>query len=94
MLLTGRFCVSTNGMSAWVTRLRNIHKVLLFALLQPNDTFKRLQEENNLTELMILQEALKTAPLGDVWEEYLSRQGLKNCYVDDKRYDKEVLSKR
>ena len=91
-IATDYFDASINRISAWVTGLRNIHKALLFALLQPNDKLKKLQDENNLTELMILQEALKTAPLGDVWEEYLTRQGLKNCYVEDiKNYEEEVL---
>ena len=94
-IATDYFDASINRISAWVTGLRNIHKALLFALLQPNDLLKKLQNENNLTELMILQEALKTAPLGDIWDEYLKRQGLKSCYVDDIRsYEEEVLSKR
>ena len=94
-IATDYFDASINRISAWVTGLRNIHKALLFALLQPNDLLKKLQDENNLTELMIIQEALKTAPLGDIWDEYLNRQGLKSCYVDDIRsYEEEVLSKR
>ena len=94
-IATDYFDASINRISAWVTGLRNIHKALLFALLQPNETLKKLQDENNLTELMIIQEALKTAPLGDIWEEYLKRQGLKSCYVEDiKSYEKEILSIR
>ncbi len=94
-IATDYFDASINRISAWVTGLRNIHKALLFALLQPNDLLKKLQDENNLTELMIIQEALKTAPLGDVWDEYLTRQGLKSCYIDDiKEYEAEVLSVR
>ena len=94
-IATDYFDASINRISAWVTGLRNIHKALLFALLQPNDILKKLQDENNPTELMIIQESLKTAPLGDIWDEYLNRQGLENCYVDDiKSYEDEVLSKR
>jgi len=94
-IATDYFDASINRISAWVTGLRNLHKALLFALLQPNDILKKLQDENNPTELMIIQEALKTAPLGDVWNEYLSRQGLKNCYIEDIRsYENEVLSAR
>lgn len=44
---------------------------------------------------MILQETLKTAPLGDAWEEYLNRQGLENCYIEDiKDYEKCLLNMR
>lgn len=92
---TDYFDASINRISAWITGLRNLSKALLFALLQPNAKLKALQDEGNMTELMILQEALKTAPLGDVWNEYLTRQGLSNCYLEEvKAYEAEVLSKR
>ncbi len=94
-IATDYFDASINRVSAWVTGLRNIHKALLFALLQPHEMLKKLQDENNLTDLMILQEALKTAPLGDVWNEYLTRQGLADDYINEvKVYEKEVLSAR
>ena len=94
-IATDYFDASINRISAWVTGLRNLSKALLFALLQPNDKLQALQNEHNTTELQVLQEELKTAPLGDVWEEYLSRQGLSNTYIDEvKKYEAEVLSKR
>lgn len=95
LIATDYFDASINRISAWETGLRNLHKALLFALLQPNDMLKKLQDENNFTDLMIIQEALKTAPLGDVWDEYLKRQGLDNCYAEDiKKYEKQVLCVR
>ena len=94
-IATDYFDASINRISAWVTGLRNLSKALLFALLQPNKKLQALQNEHNTTELQVLQEELKTAPLGDVWEEYLSRQGLSNSYIDEvKKYEAEVLSKR
>ncbi len=94
-IATDYFDASINRISAWVTGLRNLSKALLFALLQPNAKLQALQDEHNTTELQVLQEELKTAPLGDVWEEYLSRQGLSNSYIDEvKKYEAEVLSKR
>ena len=94
-IATDYFDASINRISAWVTGLRNLSKALLFALLQPNEKLQALQDEHNTTELQVLQEELKTAPLGDVWEEYLSRQGLSNSYIDEvKKYEAEVLSKR
>lgn len=94
-IATDYFDASINRISAWVTGLRNLSKALLFALLQPNEKLQALQNEHNTTELQVLQEELKTAPLGDVWEEYLSRQGLSNSYIDEvKKYEAEVLSKR
>lgn len=54
-----------------------------------------LQNEGNMTELMMLSEEMKTAPLGIVWEEYLRRENVENDYLSAvKEYEKEVLSKR
>ena len=64
------FDASINRVSAWVTGYRNLQKALLFALLQPNDDLKALQDAGDFTELMVQQEALKTLPFGEVWDEY------------------------
>ena len=64
------FDASINRIAAWPVGYRNLQKALLFALLQPNDRLKELQDESRFTELMILQEELKTLPFGDVWDEY------------------------
>ncbi len=76
---------------------RNLQKALLFALLQPNEELKMLQDKGDLTRLMAVQEDLKTAPFGDVWEEYLRREGKAldgEWYIEVEKYEKEVLSKR
>ncbi len=89
------FDASINRISAWVTGVRNVQKSLLFALLQPNDMLKRLQDESDFTQLMVVQEELKTAPFYDVWKEYLERENKPYNYFDEvKRYEEEVLSKR
>ena len=94
-IATDYFDASINRISAWVTGVRNVQKALLFALLQPNDTLKALQDENRLTELMVLSEELKTAPMGDVWEEFLSREDVKSNYIEEVlKYEKEVLANR
>lgn len=94
-IATDYFDASINRISAWVTGLRNVQKALLFALLQPNDKLQALQNEGDLTSLMVLQEDLKTAPMGDVWDEYLRREGIDSDYITEvKKYEKEVLSKR
>ena len=64
------FDASINRIAAWTVGYRNLQKALLFALLQPGDELKKLQDESRFTELMILQEELKTLPFGDVWDEY------------------------
>ena len=94
-IATDYFDASINRISAWVTGLRNVQKALLFALLQPNDKLQALQNKGDLTSLMVLQEELKTAPMGDIWAEYLRRQGVDSDYITEvKKYEKEVLSKR
>ena len=94
-IATDYFDASINRISAWVTGLRNMSKALLFALLQPNAKLQALQEEHKTTEIQVLQEEMKTAPFGDIWNEYLTRQGLSNNYIDEvKKYEAEVLAKR
>lgn len=56
------FDASINRISAWVTGERNMQKALLYALLTPNDTLKKLQDDGEFTELMYRQEQLKTYP--------------------------------
>ena len=58
---------------------------------------QKKQDEYNWTEVMVLQEELKTLPFDAVWEEYCSR-----CSVPAgiewletvQKYEKEILSKR
>ena len=94
-IATDYFDASINRISAWVTGVRNVQKALLFALLQPDNELKKLQDENNFTEIMYLQEEMKMMPMGDVWEEFLSRSGVaSNYFAEVKKYENEVLSKR
>ncbi len=89
------FDASINRISAWVTGDRNMHKALLYALLLPNEQMKKLQDEAKFTELMYLNEEMKTFPLGDVWKEYLKMCGVEEKYLPAiQKYETEVLSKR
>lgn len=89
------FDASINRISAWVTGERNMQKALLLALLTPNDTLKKLQDNGEFSELMFRQEQLKTYPFGDVWREYLRRQNLDDNWFDEiKKYEQGVLNKR
>ena len=89
------FDASINRISAWVTGVRNLQKSLLFALLQPNDRLKELQDASDFTQLMVLQEELKTAPFYDVWQEFLARENKPSEYFAEvKRYEDEVLCAR
>lgn len=94
-IATDYFDASINRIAAWVTGVRSVQKALLFALLQPDERLKKLQCESNFTEIMYLQEEMKTAPFGDVWNEYLKRENVAADYLAEvKKYEEEVLVKR
>ena len=94
-IATDYFDASINRIAAWVTGVRSVQKALLFALLQPDEKLKQLQSESNFTEIMYLQEEMKTAPFGDVWNEYLERENVAADYLTEvKKYEQEVLVKR
>ena len=91
------FDASINRVAAWVTGFRNAQKALLFALLQPNEELKRLQDAGNLTKLLVLQEELKCLPFGEVWAEYCRREGAPEdgmWYNAVEDYERDVLSLR
>ena len=91
------FDASINRISAWVVGFRNVQKALLSALLSPSDKLKELQDSNAWTEVMVLQEELKTLPFGDVWEEYCRECGVptdKEWFDVIKAYENDVLLKR
>lgn len=91
------FDASINRVAAWVVGTRNAQKALLWALVQPNDKLRSLQDTAAFTEKMVLMEACKTLPFGDIWEEYCTRQ---NVPADEEwlagvmKYEAEVLNKR
>lgn len=94
-IATDYFDASINRISAWITGIRSVQKALLFALLQPSDKMKELQNESNFTELMVISEEMKTAPFGDVWEEYLRRENIESDYLSKvSEYEKTVLEER
>ena len=90
------FDASINRISAWVVGERNMDKALLYALLQPDDTLKKMQDEANFTEQMVLQEEMKTLPYGDVWEEYLRRNNFAGAdwFEKVRDYERKVLKER
>ncbi len=94
-IATDYFDASINRVSAWVTGLRSVQKALLYALLEPHKTMQKLQEDNRLTELMVMHEELKTAPFGDVWAEYLARENVPEDYIQEiLEYEEKVLVNR
>ncbi len=91
------FDASINRISAWVVGFRSWQKALLYALCEPKEFLKKLQNENRLTELMVMHEEVKTLPFGDIWAEYCKECGVSaNCEWFDEilKYEEEVLLKR
>lgn len=89
------FDASINRLCAWVTGVRSMQKALLCAMLMPHAELKKLQEEANFTKIMYLNEKFKLMPVGDVWNEYLSRQGLSEDWYDEiELFEKEVIDNR
>ena len=91
------FDASINRISAWTVGFRNVQKALLSALLTPNDALRALQDEQRFTELMVRQEALKTMPFGDVWDEYCRSCNVPvgtDWFETVQKYERDVLSKR
>lgn len=90
------FDASINRIAAWTVGFRSWQKALLNALLLPNEKLKQLQDESRFTELLVMQEEVKTLPFGDVWDEYCTRCGVSSndWFREVKEYEKEVLSKR
>lgn len=89
------FDASINRISAWIVGFRNVQKALLMALITPDLT--EMQNADNWTELMVIQEELKTMPFGEIWTEYCRRCGAPadgEWFTTVKQYENEVLSKR
>ena len=91
------FDASINRIAALVIGARNMEKALLKALLTPWGLLKEAQDKGDHTKVLALQEEIKTLPWGEVWDEYLKRQGMvsdKEMFEEIKQYEKEVLAKR
>ncbi len=91
------FDASINRIAAWIIGFRSWQKALLNALCTPNELLKKLQDNAEFTELLYMQEEIKTLPFGDVWEEYLKECGIvsdASWFSEIKKYENEVLSKR
>ena len=90
------FDAGINRIAAWAVGARNFQKALLWALLIPHGELKALQDSENYSKLMVMQEELKTLPFGDIWEEYLGRQKTpgRDWYGLVEKYEEETLKKR
>lgn len=91
------FDASINRIAAWVLGTRNAQKAMLYALLQPHDVMKRYQDEARFTDLLVLQEEIKSCPFGDIWAEYCRREAVPGDHEwlpIVKKYEESVLRQR
>lgn len=91
------FDAGINRISAWVTGMRNMQKALLFALLRPDGVLSQLQNERKFTELMVMQEELKTYPFGDVWNYFCAVNGVpekEDWFAEIVSYENNILQNR
>ncbi len=91
------FDASINRISAWTVGFRSWQKALLSALVTPNTMLKELQDNNELTKLMVMTEEIKTLPFGDIWAHYCETEGVpadESWYAEVEKYEAEVLAKR
>lgn len=91
------FDASINRVGAWVIGMRNAQKALLYALLQPNEKLSELQDQEDFTQLMMIQEELKTYSFNDIWNYYCESNHVpikEEWYQEVMDYEQEVLRKR
>lgn len=91
------FDASINRVSAWTVGFRSWQKALLSALCEPSAMMKDLQDTAQFSKLMVMQEEVKTLPFGEIWAEYLRRNGVDdsaNWYDEIAKYEQEVQLKR
>ena len=91
------FDASINRIAAWTIGMRSFRKALLYALLTPNERLAQFQEEGRLTEVLMIQEEMKTYPFGDIWDYYCEKEHIpvrETWYKEVQKYENEVLSKR
>jgi L-rhamnose isomerase len=91
------FDASINRVAAWILGMRNMQKSLLAALLLPKATLAKLQNGRQFTEMLMLQEEMKTYPMSDVWAMFCEQAKVpanETWFDQIKAYEKDVLAKR
>ena len=80
-----------------MTGYRNLQKALLYALLQPQEEMKAMQDAGQFSKLMAVQEEMKTMPFGEIWDEYCRNCGKPadgEWFPQIEEYEKKVLVNR
>jgi L-rhamnose isomerase len=91
------FDASINRVAAWVLGMRNMQKELLKAMLTPWNSLKAMQDAQEFTAQLVLQEEYKNYPFEEVWAEFCRRAGVpadESWLKNVQKYEKDVLLKR
>jgi L-rhamnose isomerase len=91
------FDASVNRVAAWVIGARNILKALLYALLEPTDKLRSLEDAGDYTARLVMLEKLKSMPFGAVWAHYCLEHGVPEAggWFDEVRaHERKVQLKR
>jgi L-rhamnose isomerase len=91
------FDASLNRIGAYVIGTRSAQMAFLYAMLEPNKTLLKFEEEGKTFERLSYLELMKTRPFGSVWDYYCMKKKVPvgQDYIDEIiKYEKEVLSKR
>lgn len=91
------FDASINRIGAYVVGTRAAQQAFLFAMLEPTDMIKKLEEEGKNFERMAMLEVMKTRSFGAVWDYYCMKEGVPSgdAYIADiQKYEQDVLLKR
>ena len=91
------FDASINRVAAWTMGARNFLRALLYALLEPHATYKKLELAGDYTARLALMEEAKTLPFGAVWDYHCLTHNVPvgGAWLDEvRRYEREVLARR
>lgn len=91
------FDASINRVAAWVIGTRCMLKALLAAMLEPTDDLRKAEKAGDYTTRLATLEAVKTLPLGAVWDWYCAQKDVPSeagWLKEVKTYERNVLSRR
>ena len=91
------FDASINRIGAYVTGTRSAQKSLLYSLLEPYNTIKEYEENNQNFERLFTFEQMKSMPWGAVWDYYCMEENVLTdgeVISEVQKYEEEILANR
>lgn len=91
------FDASINRIGAYVVGTRAAKKAFMFAMLEPTEELKKLEESEKYFERLAMLEEMKSKLFGAVWDYYCLQQNVavgEDFIAEIQQYEKDVLLKR